>query len=77
MSIITIIAVAISSIVVLITLGKITHQLDHIISLFKTIDKKLSDTQIKEDISASQIQRQVHDLDTKLKTIKGDINWKD
>jgi len=75
MSIITIIAVAISSIVVLITIGKISRQLDHIIALLKIADKKLSETQVKEDISASQIQRQVHELDTKLKTIKGDVNW--
>jgi len=76
MGILTIIAVGISSIVVLVTLGKISRQLDQLVNLLKTIDKKLSGVQSKEDLSASQIQRQIHDLTSKLKEVKGDIDWK-
>jgi len=72
----TIVAVVINIVVVLLILGKIIRQLDNLVNLLKTIDKKLSGVQYKEDISASQIQRQIHDLTSKLKEGKGDVDWK-
>jgi predicted PurR-regulated permease PerM len=72
----TIIAVVISGIVVLLTLGKISRQLDQLINLLKTTDKKWAVSQSKEDFSASRIQRQIDELTRELKIKKGDIDWK-
>ena len=76
LNILTVVAVAISSIVVLITLGRISRQSDLLNKLLKSIDQKLTASKAKEDISASQIQRQIHDLDEELKIKKGNIDWK-
>lgn len=76
LNILTVVAVAISSIVVLITLGRISRQSDLLNKLLKSIDQKLTASKAKEDISASQIQRQIHDLNEELKMKKGNIDWK-
>ncbi|MEW6026956.1 MAG: hypothetical protein AB1599_06665 [Planctomycetota bacterium] len=76
MTTLTIIAVVLSSVVVLITLAKISRQLDGIINYLKKIDKELLSQISHEDISASQIQKQLGNLTKELKTKKGDIDWK-
>jgi hypothetical protein len=58
------------------SLGKMSRQLDQVINLSKTIDKKLSVNQSKEELSASHIQGQIDELTRKLKTKENDIDWK-
>ncbi len=76
MSIFTVIAIVVSSVVVLLTLAKISRQLDNIICLFKSTDKILAAGKSQEDMTSSQILRNLHNLEQKIKTAKGDIEWK-
>ncbi len=76
MTVFTIIAVVISSVVVLITLAKITCQQDKMIASLGKIEKKLSALTSIDDISSSRIQSQLHDLQKKINLSKGDVDWK-
>ena len=76
MNIFTVIAIVVSAVVVLLTLGKISRQLDSIIALFKSTDKKLAVGKSQEDMTSSQILCHLHNLEQKIKTAKGDIDWK-
>ena len=78
MNIITIIAVALSSIVVLITLGKISRQMDKILSALALITKKLASLQEEEETEASVTQSQISRLSKDVQSIKGDhgVDWK-
>lgn len=72
----TIIAIVISSVVVLVTLGRISRQLDSSIKVFKKISKHLLAGKSGEDVTISRIQREVDLLKQRVKTMNGDIEWK-
>jgi uncharacterized protein YoxC len=76
MGFLTILALAISSIVILITLGKLSRQLDKITTILNSMDRKLTYFHSIEDSKIIQSQSQLHDLIKEVKTIKHDIDWK-
>lgn len=75
-SALTMIAVVISGIVVLIVLGKISHQLDKITTTLNGMEKKLTAFHSTEDSKIIQAQSQLQDLTKEIKTMKHDVDWK-
>ena len=68
----TIVALVVSSIVILVTLGKISRQLDNITTMFKVIDKKLA----AGNLTSTTIQEKIDWIEKDIKATKGDIDWK-
>lgn len=72
----TVMALVVNIVVVLLTLGKISRQLDKLVNMFTGLDKKLSGVKHTEELSVSQLMTKIQGLETQLRAAKGDIDWK-